>query len=134
MHITFPFRHVSAAVRLGIAACLALFASAAQAQYIDTATGCLLCHRTALPQHAFWKLVPAEISEQSDKHNRAFTLLHDTPAKRDLVRRILGFELREAFVDDRYSRLSNDPSPENVRKVAAVKACLRCHATWPKEA
>lgn len=106
----------------------------AAGQYIDTATGCLLCHRTALPQNDFCKLVPAAIWESSDKHNRAFTLLHETEAKRELVRRILGFELREAFVDDRYSRLKDEPGAETVRKVGAVKSCLRCHATWPKEA
>ena len=95
---------------LALIACLAhVIAPLAIAQYIDTATGCLLCHRTALPQNDFCKLVPASIWEQSDKHYRAFTLLHDTDAKRELVRRILGFELREAFVDDRYSRLKDDP-------------------------
>ena len=134
MHDSVQLRHTIVVARLVSAGFLALVASSAHAQYIDTATGCLLCHRTALPQNDFCKLVPAEIWQRSDKHNRAFTLLHDTAAKRELVRRILGFEMREAFVDDRYSRLSNDQSPDAMRKVAAMKACLRCHATWPKEA
>jgi len=114
--------------------CLTLFIPSARAQYIDTTTSCLLCHRSALPQNDFCKLVPAAIWEQSDKHNRAFTLLHDTQAKRELVRRILGFELREAFVDDGYSRLKDAADAETVRKVTSVKACLRCHATWPTSA
>jgi hypothetical protein len=130
----FHRRCLNNAALLAALACFALLPTVAGAQYIDTTTGCLLCHRTALPQNDFCKLVPATIWEQSDKHNRAFSLLHDTDAKRELVRHILGFDLREAFVDDRYSRLKDDPEAESVRKVAAVKACLRCHATWPKEA
>jgi Cytochrome c554 and c-prime len=122
--------------RLAIAAsCWVLWtASPSAAQYVDTTTSCLLCHRTALPQNDFCQLVPAAIWEQSDKHNRSFTLWHDTEPQRELVRRILGFDLREAFVDDRYTRLKSEPDAETTRRVATVKACLRCHATWPIEA
>jgi mono/diheme cytochrome c family protein len=50
------------------------------------------------------------------------------------VRQILGFDLREAFVDDGYTRLNESNEPEMSRKVQTVIACLRCHATWPADA
>ena len=121
---------------------LALPAPWAHAQYVDTSTSCLLCHQTTLPQNDFCQLVPAAVWAKSDKHNRAFFLLHESDpadpargaAKRELVQRILGFELHEAFVDVGYSRLHDGGDAETARKVAIVKACLRCHGTWPKEA
>lgn len=119
--------------------CALLPLTQAQAQYVDTNASCLICHQQALPQNDFCSIVPAATWAQDDKHNRAFFLLHETDpadpqkgaAKRELVRQILGFDLREVFVDDRYVRLKDDADAE---KVATVKSCLRCHATWPKEA
>ena len=114
----------------------------AQAQYVDTNSSCLLCHQTTLPQNDFCQLVPAAVWAKGDKHNRAFFLLHETDpadpakgaAKRQLVAQILGFELKDAFADANHSRLKDDRDVQTVQKVATVKACLRCHATWPKEA
>ena len=129
-------------VALIIAASAAVVPSPVAGQYVDTAASCLLCHQTALPQNDFCSVVPAAVWSQSDKHNRAFYLLHESDptdptkgqAKRDLVKNILGFDLREAFIDDRFQRLKADEDAETIRKVAEVKSCLRCHATWPTEA
>ena len=114
----------------------------ATAQYVDTNSSCLLCHQSTLPQNDFCQLVPAAVWAKSDKHNRAFFLLHETDpadpnrgaAKRELVKQILGFELREAFIDENYARLKEDGDLQTKHQVATVKACLRCHATWPKGA
>lgn len=123
-----------------VAACgLLLVQQEARGQYLDTETGCKLCHRTAIPNNDFCKLPSAEIWQTQDKHSRAFQLLHqgDTNdpeqarAKQELVRQILGFDLKEAFVDDSFARLKDGGDAETVRRVATVKACLRCHATWP---
>src|SRR5262245_34669754 len=116
--------------------------SEAAGQYVDTNSGCIQCHETALRQHDFCPSVPAAVWGRDDKHRRAFYLLHESDAadpqkgaaKRELVRRILGFELKEAFVDERYLRLKDAADAETASKVQAVKSCLRCHATWPKEA
>jgi hypothetical protein len=120
---------------------LAAVLPAARGQYVDT-MNCLQCHQTTLLNKDFCQLVPASVWRQDDKHNRAFSLLHDADtndsakaqAKRELVKRILGFELREAFTDEQYQQLKEDNDDETKRKVANVKACLRCHATWPKQA
>lgn len=114
----------------------------ASAQYIDTNSSCIQCHASELRQNDFCATVSAEVWLADDKHRRAFWLLHETdPAdsergmeKRALVRQILGFELAEAFTDHRFLRLKADTNAETARKVATVKSCLRCHATWPKEA
>jgi Cytochrome c554 and c-prime len=129
---------------LAIAACGWLFfrADEATAQYVDTSSGCIQCHETALRQNDFCPSVPEAVWAGDDKHRRAFYLLHERDptdpqkgaAKRELVRRILGFELREAFVDERYLRLKEAGDAETATKVRLVKSCLRCHATWPKEA
>src|SRR5262245_7999572 len=118
-----------------------LVATGAWAQYAET-NDCIQCHQSVMLQNDFCSSVPATVWSKDDKHKRAFYLLHETDpadpqkgaAKRELVRRILGFELRDAFIDGRYLRLKADGDAETARKVATVKACLRCHATWPKEA
>jgi hypothetical protein len=112
----------------------------AHGQYINTNT-CIQCHDT-VRQNDFCPTIPAAVWAQDDKHAKAFYLLHESDparpehgaAKRALVKQILGFELREAFTNERYLQLRDDPDPDTVRKVAVVKSCLRCHATWPKEA
>ena len=114
----------------------------AAAQYVDTAASCLLCHQAPIPQNDFCSVASAAIWSQHDKHRQAFYLLHETrpgdpthgEAKRALVRQILGFDLREAFVDDRYTTLKTAQDEPTRQKVAVVKACLRCHATWPRQA
>ena len=83
------------------------------AQYVETTRGCISCHESPMAKSDFCDAVPARVWRQDDKHARAFTLLHDSDSpdqtaratKQQLVRQILGFDLREAFVDDRYSRL-----------------------------
>jgi hypothetical protein len=117
-------------------------AATAVAQYVETNRGCISCHESPMSRSDFCDSVPASVWRQDDKHRRAFELLHesnspDTTArdkKQALVRQILGFDLREAFVDDRYSQLIEPTSEEAKSRVATVKACLRCHGTWPKEA
>lgn len=114
----------------------------AAGQYVDTAASCLLCHQTPIPQNDFCTVASAAIWSQQDKHRQAFYLLHETrpgdpahgAAKRALVRQMLGFDLREAFVDDRYTTLKTPEDESTRQKVAVVKACLRCHATWPRQA
>jgi len=111
------------------------------AQYVDN-SGCVQCHQTAPQPNDFCSVTPAPVWARDDKHRQAFLLLHESdPAdpqrgagKRELVRRILGFDLREAFVDGRYFRMKAGDDAETARRVATVKACLRCHATWPKNA
>ena len=118
---------------------LACWAAPAAAQYVDTQLSCLTCHQTSLQPNLFCELVPAAVWAKSDKHNRAFYLLHETdpanPAKgaekRALVERILGFDLHEAFDGAGYQRLKAGGDAESQRKVTLVKSCLRCHATWP---
>jgi hypothetical protein len=124
---------------LATAAVLALVGTTA-GQYSDTKF-CVVCHESPELKRDFCDAVPASVWRQDDKHRRAFELLHEANSpdaaardkKQALVRQILGFDLREAFVDDRYSRLI-EPSDETARnRVMTVKACLRCHGTWPKE-
>jgi hypothetical protein len=111
-------------------------------QYIDTESRCQRCHETTASKDSFCALVPAQIWRVQDKHNHAFLLLtgaNETDpakgqAKRALVKQILGFELREAFEDDEYSRLKTGDDEETKRRAATVTACLRCHATWPAHA
>jgi len=130
------FRGLAAAVA---ANCLAL---PAVAQYVETNRGCISCHESPQSRSDFCDSVPASVWRQDDKHRRAFELLHESsspdPAararKQALVRQILGFDLREVFVDDRYSRLVEPTNEESRSRVSTVKSCLRCHATWPKEA
>ena len=118
------------------------FACLASAQYVETTRGCISCHESPMAKSDFCDATPASVWRQDDKHARAFTLLHESdspnPAtraqKQQLVRQILGFDLREAFADDRYSRLIDATDDATRQRVATVKACLRCHGTWPKEA
>jgi hypothetical protein len=130
------------ATSLRVLTFLLLTTSPLVAQYVETTRGCILCHESPQSRSDFISELPAQIWQQDDKHRRAFTLLHesDSPdpavraSKQALVKQILGFDLREAFVDDRYSRLV-EPIDEAARsRVATVKACIRCHGTWPKEA
>jgi hypothetical protein len=114
----------------------------AMGQYVETTRGCLSCHESQQSRSDFCDAVPASVWRMDDKHRRAFTLLHEADSpdvakrarKQTLVRQILGFELREAFADDQYSRLIDATKDEARQRVATVKACLRCHGTWPKEA
>jgi len=119
-----------------------LLASTAAAQYFaDDAISCRTCHESNQRKTDFCELFQAAVFEQDDKHGKAFFLLHETDpndpqkgaAKRELIKRILGFELREAFADDRFTQLKSDTDDETRRRIATVKACLRCHATWPVE-
>jgi hypothetical protein len=118
------------------------FAATAMAQYVETNRGCISCHESPQSRSDFCDAVPASIWRQDDKHRRAFELLHESNSpdaaarakKQALVRQILGFDLREAFLDDRYSQLIEPTSDEAKSRVVTVKACLRCHGTWPKEA
>ena len=92
----------------GIVACSA----SVTAQYVDTNSSCILCHQAMPLTSDFCSSMPAAVWLRDDKHKRAFYLLHETDpadpdkgtAKRELVRRILGFELREAFTDERLQR------------------------------
>jgi cytochrome c554/c'-like protein len=109
-----------------------LASQAARGQYFpDDRNSCRSCHIDARNKTDFCELFEATIYERDDKHGRAFLLLRDNP---NLVRQILGFDLHEAFDDDRYARLKDAKDDETNRKVAAVKSCLRCHATWPTAA
>jgi hypothetical protein len=109
--------------------------STAQAQYFrDDGTECRSCHVDSKRATDFCELFEAGIYEKDDKHVKAFELLHDSDSKRALVKQILGFDLREAFADDGYTRLKTPTNDETRQQVAEVKACLRCHATWPKDA
>lgn len=122
-----------------VALILLIGAGRSAAQYVDTMAGCLTCHQNTLPKNDFCELVPAAIWNADDKHRQAFYLLHETDpadpqkgaAKRNLVTRILGFELREAFADDRYEQFKTAADGETARKVSLVQSCLRCHATFP---
>lgn len=94
---------------------------------------CILCHSDTarLKDHAdFISVAPAELWSKLDKHGQSFLLLKDKSRK--LTNQILGFDLREAFADDELTSLVEDEKLAG--KVATVKSCLRCHATWPKDA
>src|SRR5436190_23275789 len=131
------------AQRLALAAMVLLTicgAKAARAQYFpDDRNSCRSCHVDARNKTDFCELFEATIYERDDKHGKAFFLLHESDpsdqqkgqAKRELVRQILGFELREAFADASYTRLIEGGDEATRQKVATVKACLRCHGTWP---
>jgi mono/diheme cytochrome c family protein/cytochrome c553 len=133
-------------IRIGRAAAVALLVvfcqigARLQAQYLpDDRNSCRSCHIDAQKKTDFCQLFEASIYERDDKHSKAFFLLHERDprdpskgqAKRELVKQILGFELRDAFTDDAYSRLKEPIDAEASRKVQAVTSCLRCHATWP---
>jgi hypothetical protein len=117
------------------------FAATAAAQYVETNRGCISCHESPMSRSDFCDDVSASVWRQDDKHRRAFELLHESNSpdaaarakKQALVRQILGFDLREAFFDARYSRLIEPTSDEAKSRVATVKACIRCHGTWPQE-
>lgn len=101
---------------------------------------CVSCHDRGVQGSEFLNDSAAGVWQQYDKHRDAFRLLYqgqdasDVAAakeKQALVRRILGFELREAFADDALTTLSEDPQQQ--AKVSVVRNCLNCHATWPQE-
>jgi hypothetical protein len=137
MHGRYHVPPVFRAVLVG----LMLLSARASAQYVET-NDCLDCHVNVQRQNDFCPPVAGRIWLEDDKHRRAFFLLHETDlsepnkgaAKRELVQRILGFDLLDAFTDQRYVRLKDMADAETARKVATVKLCLRCHGTWPKEA
>lgn len=96
---------------------------------------CLICHKNkaTLEGHEdFCSVAPAEVWSSLDKHSQAFNLLRDPDKSRELTNKILGFDLREAFADDEMTKLSDET--EMLVKAQTVKACIRCHATWPKDA
>src|SRR5262249_36862978 len=85
----------------------------------------------------FCELVQARTWQESDKHSQSFQLLVDTPAKRELVNRILGFDLTSVLTRDDQGNFDGLISPQSDTDRGhcdTVKACLRCHATWPKTA
>jgi len=108
----------------------------------DDRNSCRSCHVDTRNKTDFCELFEATIYERDDKHGKAFFLLHESDpadpqrgqAKRDLVRKILGFELREAFADAGYTRLIEGGDETTKQRVATVKACIRCHGTWPASA
>src|SRR3954469_8324984 len=107
-------------------------AAAAPFDYTNTET-CILCHSepAKMKDHAdFIGIAPAELWSKLDKHGQSFLLLKEK--SRELTNRILGFDLREAFADDEFTSLSEEE--KSAEKVQTVKSCLRCHATWPKDA
>ncbi len=108
----------------------------------DDRISCRSCHIDTRNKTDFCELFEATIYERDDKHGKAFFLLHESDpsdpqrgqAKRDLVRQILGFDMREAFADAGYTRLIEGGDEATRQKVATVKACIRCHGTWPASA
>lgn len=133
----------SVTVAAVLLALLASFTSSALSQ--ETATpdkplfnytntdNCILCHSDTarLKDHAdFIGVAPAELWSKHDKHGQSFLLLKEKSRK--LTDQILGFDLRDAFADVELTRLADDEKLAG--KVATVKSCLRCHATWPKTA
>src|SRR5262245_39854069 len=80
-----------------------LLGATASAQYVET-NDCLDCHVNVRRQNDFCPPVAGQIWLEDDKHRRAFFLLHETDssdpqkgaAKRELVKRILGFDLSDA--------------------------------------
>lgn len=94
---------------------------------------CITCHRDpniltiALD---FVDVTPAELWSDHDKHGQSFELLKGK--SRERTNRILGFDLRLAFAGNDMTSLSEDANLAD--NVATVKSCLRCHATWPKDA
>jgi nitrate/TMAO reductase-like tetraheme cytochrome c subunit len=107
-------------------------AAPAPFDYTNTET-CILCHSepAKMKDHAdFIGIAPAELWSKLDKHGQSFLLLKEK--SRELTNRILGFDLREAFADDEFASLSEEEKA--AEKVQTVKSCLRCHATWPKDA
>jgi len=122
---------------------LVLGGGSARGQYFpDDRNSCRSCHVDSRNKTDFCELFEATIYERDDKHGKAFFLLHESDpsnpqrgqAKRDLVRQILGFDLREAFADAGYTRLIEGGDEATRQKVATVKACIRCHGTWPATA
>src|SRR5262245_5239783 len=86
----------------------------ARGQYFpDDRNSCRSCQVGARNKTGFCHLFEATLDEGDDKHAKALFLLHESDpsdprkgeAKRELVKQILGFELREAFADAGYTRL-----------------------------
>jgi hypothetical protein len=101
---------------------------------------CIDCHERELRRSNFLGESAASVWRDYDKHRDAFRLLYMGKDENDvvgakekqlLVRRILGFDLREAFADDGLTTMSSDPAKQT--QVATVRSCLNCHATWPQE-
>lgn len=95
---------------------------------------CRSCHENELKKvgsHSdFLGVVTAKEWVENDKHYRAFSLLKDNPK---LVTRILGFDLLEAFTNETYKTLRTTGDEAALAKVAVVRQCLNCHATWPSD-
>lgn len=84
---------------------------------------CLECHSRLSRKHDFVQQDAGPIWEHQDKHPRAFSELQRHEA---LVTRILGFPMNEVLNNGRVSQRAEDRE-----RVAALRACLSCHATWP---
>ena len=100
---------------------------------------CVSCHERGVQGSDFLGDSATGVWQEYDKHRDAFRLLYQgqdasdvagAKEKQVLVRRILGFELREAFADEALTSLSKDPQQQ--AKVSVVRNCLNCHATWPQ--
>jgi len=89
-------------------------------------TQCVNCHRGDLRDSDFLGSSAANVWAEHDKHRQAFELLKKEAV---LVRRMLGFELAEAFTDETLTVLRTDDDPQVRSKVATVRQCLNCHAT-----
>src|SRR5437588_8925253 len=61
----------------------------------------------------FCELVQARTWQESDKHSQSFQLLVDTPTKRALVNRILGFELTSVLTRDDQGSFDGLLAPQN---------------------
>ncbi len=101
-----------------------------KANYIDN-TDCVRCHfpkpgAQGVPasSHDFVQTQPAKIWEEEDKHRQAFALLLNDE-NRELVRGMLGFDLRELVRNGEL--VANALQPVQLKK---LQQCLRCHA-WP---
>jgi hypothetical protein len=51
-----------------------MWAGRAGGQYVETNTGCVLCHQSPQSQTDFCSTVPAAVWAQDDKHRQAFAL------------------------------------------------------------
>ncbi|QDU28571.1 hypothetical protein ETAA8_36740 [Anatilimnocola aggregata] len=101
---------------------------------------CVHCHERGVYGSDFLGENAETVWQKYDKHRDAFRLLYmgrdendvaGAKAKQALVSRILGFDLADAFEDAKLTMLSQKPALQ--AKVATVRQCLNCHATWPQE-
>lgn len=96
---------------------------------------CQRCHfvdqpNTGVPSSSrdFVETTQAAVWEKQDKHRQAFRLLV-VDGNRELVLRLLGFDLRE-YVENGSLLLDKLQDKQRDR----LRQCLRCHAAWPQNA